>query len=93
MQTLLLTRCLDWLFGKAAPRRARRADLSWIEGDAAPAPAEGEELPRGCGWFDSSQDLREGLSVCEQAAEEAAAQLPLAAWLEWQVGGCWKMPA
>jgi hypothetical protein len=92
MHTLHLTRCLDWLFGKATPRRARRADLSWVDGTPSAEPAA-DEVPRGCGWFDSSQDLREGLAVCEQAAEVAAVQLPLAAWLEWHLAGCWKMPS
>lgn len=43
-----------------------------------------EPLP-GCGWFDSSHDLRAGLQVREHAANDAVcAELPLAMWLELQ---------
>jgi hypothetical protein len=36
-------------------------------GDEGPGPAcaDGEERPWGCGWFDSSHDLRQGLAVTE----------------------------
>ena len=38
----------------------------------------------GCGWFESSQDLTQGLQVSELAPTDAA--LPLAWWLQWQTG-------
>jgi hypothetical protein len=42
--------------------------------------AEGEP-PRGCGWFDSSLDLQQGLRVVEHGGFDGlAADLPLA-WL------------
>ena len=49
-------------------------------------PAQLDE--RRCGWFDSSQDLREGLSICEHEAGDAvAAQLPVMAWVQLQLSG------
>lgn len=41
------------------PRRPRRAPV--------PPPPDGdpEELPCGCGWFESTHDLRQGLQVLE----------------------------
>ncbi|HLL20428.1 MAG TPA: hypothetical protein VK439_16735 [Rubrivivax sp.] len=46
---------------------------------------EGDEQRSGCGWFDSSHDLRAGLQVREHAANDAVlAELPLAMWLELQ---------
>ena len=59
---------------------------------SAPLPATAalrdDDVPRGCGWFDSSQDLREGLCVSEHAAADAAAaQLPVMAWVELQLSG------
>ena len=59
---------------------------------AAPAtpPAEADERP-GCGWFDSSHALQQGLQVREHAdAGTLAAELPLAAWLELQLSG-WRV--
>lgn len=50
------------------PRRAREA------------PAD--EPPPGCGWFESSHELQQGLQVHEHASPDAvAAQLPLADWI------------
>jgi hypothetical protein len=52
------------------------------------APADDDALPLGCAWFDSSQDLREGLSVQEHGADAALpAQMPLHTWLEWELLG------
>jgi hypothetical protein len=49
--------------------------------DAEPVAAE--ELQAGCGWFDSSHDLRAGLQVREHAANDAVcADLPLELWLQ-----------
>lgn len=55
---------------------------------AAPAPDEGtaaEEGPPcfGCGWFDSSLDLRQGLEVMEHMSlGPVARDLPVAWWLQ-----------
>lgn len=71
---------------RASPRPLDRAIERYLA-DISP------ERPAGCGWFDSSQDLREGLSVREHRAGEAAnAALPLAAWIEVELGG-WRPTA
>jgi hypothetical protein len=63
---------------KVTTRRSRVEDALLHDGEA---PAD--ERPLGCGWFDSSHDLREGLQVHEHASADAvAAELPLGAWLE-----------
>ncbi|MDO8420079.1 MAG: hypothetical protein Q7S90_08585 [Rubrivivax sp.] len=51
---------------------------------AMPAAARpDEEVLGGCGWFDSSHELQNGLWVREHASpDEVAAELPLASWLE-----------
>lgn len=64
----------------AAPPPARRAR---IPGDGLPAQDPADEPPRGCGWFDSSHELQQGLLVREHAsAETLAGELPLAQWLD-----------
>ncbi len=52
-----------------------------------------EEAPGGCGWFDSSHELQNGLWVREHASpDEVAAELPLASWLELHLSG-WQAQA
>ena len=47
-----------------------------------------EVPPRGCGWYDSSFELQQGLRVEEHLdAGTLASQLPLHAWLELQLSG------
>ncbi len=83
-------RGLRWWAGSPAPRARTVFGADGIgvlecEGEEL---AEHEERPRGCGWFDSSQDLREGLCVSEHAASDAvAAQLPVMAWVQLQLSG------
>ena len=49
------------------------------------APIDPEESAPGCGWFDSSHELRAGLQVHEHAANDGiCAELPLAHWLALQ---------
>jgi len=62
---------------------------------SAPLPATAalrdDDVPRGCGWFDSSHDLHRGLCVQEHASPDTLAQeLPLANWLELQLSG-WRV--
>ncbi len=46
-----------------------------------------EPLP-GCGWFDSSHELHNGLQVTEHLSPECVAnEVPLGWWLAWQAGG------
>ncbi len=62
---------------RRAPRSPARPPVPAAE-EAPPA----EEGPPPCGWFDSSADLRDGLSVTEHAsAERLAAALPLEDWI------------
>ena len=69
---------------RAAPVHA--ADLSGVE-------AVADEGARGCGWFDSSHDLLQGLRVQEHAsADSLARELPLGAWLDLQLSG-WRATA
>jgi hypothetical protein len=62
-----------------------------------PAPRAvhvGDEEPPlpGCGWFDSSHELRAGLVVTEHASPDAVAQeMALADWLQWHLGA-WQPP-
>ena len=60
---------------------------------AAPeSELDAEELQRGCGWFDSSHELRCGLQVTEHAtADTVANELPLGDWLELHLSG-WRSP-
>ena len=53
-----------------------------------------EEPLRGCGWFDSSHDLRSGLQVREHAsADDVSALLPVAAWLDLHLAQSGRMQA
>jgi len=48
-----------------------------------------DEPPRGCGWFDSSHELTRGLCVRELAEPAVLArELPLPAWIDWQLAAC-----
>ena len=55
-------------------------------------PAPDEEPPaRGCGWFDSSHDLHEGLCVEEHSSTDSLVpELPLSSWLELRLAG-WRV--
>ena len=51
-------------------------------------PDAGDEQQPGCGWFDSSHELKSGLDVMEHASADAvASQLPLGDWLALHLGG------
>ncbi len=48
-----------------------------------------DEAQTGCGWFDSSHDLNQGLCVRELVNPAALArELPLPAWIDWQLAAC-----
>ena len=87
-----------WMHGQMLMRRFLRV-LRGVKRHparrAAPAtgaPADGAEcpddnMPRGCGWFDSSHDLQQGCRVQEHlSADSLARELPLGAWLDLQLG-------
>lgn len=47
-----------------------------------------EDMPRGCGWFDSSHELHRGLSVQEHASPDSLVrELPLTSWIELHLSG------
>jgi len=62
----------------------RLAPLPEMALPSEPAAEEPVAESAGCGWFESSQDLTQGLQVSELAPTDAA--LPLAWWLQWQTG-------
>jgi hypothetical protein len=67
---------------RRAPILRRPAD--WVDAMsfAAAGPTDGERPP-GCGWFDSSHELRAGLLVQEHGSPDAVAnELPLGDWLQ-----------
>lgn len=70
----------------ASGRRAGFLHRHLAAEDGAPPP---EERPRGCGWFDSSHDLLQGLQVRE-ADRSVLALLPLADWLVLQETPCYE---
>lgn len=66
--------------GRRAPRPRPHGLESLLVG-AASEPDD--DRPRGCGWFDSSHDLRCGLQIREHASADAVANdLPLGDWLD-----------
>ncbi len=55
---------------------------------AAATLAPDDEIPRGCGWFDSSHELQCGLLITEHDSPDRVAQhLPLDTWLAWHLAG------
>ena len=66
----------------------------WLKTSPPPTPSrpeaetEDEEPVRGCGWFDSSHELRCGLHVTEHLSPDPVANdLPLGDWLELHLSG------
>jgi hypothetical protein len=81
---------LSRLHRAPAPRTRRRRGTVAA---ADPADRADRDLPAGCGWFDSSHELRCGLIVREHATPDTlAGELPLANWLERHLAG-WPGPA
>lgn len=77
------------LWRKPAPRACRAASPAPAS-TSPPLPVAEVEIVQpgwGCGWFDSSHELQQGLLVRESGASEAlAAELPLDLWLDWYRG-------
>ena len=70
-----------WRCAKAQAPRRRRIPIAET-GDAPEPPPDDE--PRGCGWFDSSHDLRHGLQVTEHADPGAVPnEVPVGWWVDW----------
>ena len=76
-----------WRRCRCGPGLGRRAPVEPDEtAETATLPAD--ERPPGCGWFDSSHELQQGLQVTEHASGEAlGAELPLGDWLAMHLAG------
>jgi hypothetical protein len=66
------------------PWRKARVRRAAAHHEDSSLPCDEEDRPLGCGWFDSSHDLQQGLQVGE-ADSRALAQLPLADWLTFEM--------
>lgn len=84
MSTLRWTSLLQYV-----RRLLWRRELAALRHTSAvdPVVPPSEERPLGCGWFDSSHDLHQGLQVGE-ADGQALALLPLSDWLTLHVTPC-----
>lgn len=83
-----LSRLARWLHGRrpAAARRPPRA--AWVPSELPDLEQDTDDSPaKGCGWFDSSHELRQGLAVREGFDAEAAASMPVRDWIDWQLRG------
>ncbi|MBU6257945.1 MAG: hypothetical protein KGL18_17475 [Burkholderiales bacterium] len=49
-------------------RIAGRRSLPPRPAPTVPEPNPHDDVPAGCGWFESSHDLRHGLTICETGA-------------------------
>ncbi|MCC6247197.1 MAG: hypothetical protein IT499_05515 [Rubrivivax sp.] len=81
-------RCARWWARRAA--RPGHAAFVWALTMQLPDTLVEDDpvADRRCGWFDSSQDLREGLAVSEHEPNDAVcAQLPVMAWVQLQLSG------
>jgi hypothetical protein len=81
-----LSRLALWLHRTRRVSRARPPRASWVPSELPELEEDQEdELPKGCGWFDSSHELRQGLAVSEQLDADAAAAMPLRDWIDWHM--------
>jgi hypothetical protein len=79
-------RCARWWAGHA-PRSSRARGMLCVA-EMPELEAQQAQAERRCGWFDSSQDLREGLCISEHDSGDAVcAQLPVMAWVQLQLSG------
>lgn len=93
-----LPRWSQSLLGERCHRRVAQAATSLAAPHAADAthgdvPAVAEAPPRGCGWFDSSHELHQGLCVTEHSQPDTVAnELGVTAWLDLHLAG-WTSPS
>lgn len=85
-----LAHCLGW--GADRKTRVLKRRRARPAAEALPAlPAldgDDEAAHPGCGWFDSSHELHQGLEVLEHSCTEAWAQeLPVTVWLQLALHG------
>ena len=81
---------------RTAPTHRLSPTAVLADGDPATVGPEADDDTdadtAGCGWFDSSHDLQNGLLVTEHASADAVAnELPLEAWLDLHLTG-WRPP-
>jgi hypothetical protein len=84
MNLLTCLHRLPWpfapVFALAAPHSAVAGSGDLAPGDSTDAAVD---APHGCGWFDSSHELQQGLLVREHSDPAVlAAEMPLGPWLE-----------
>ena len=87
-----LAHCLGWGAhhkARALRRRRSRTRLAADAGSVLPAlEGDDEAAHSGCGWFDSSHELQQGLVVLEHSgAEGLGAELPVTLWLQLVLDG------
>lgn len=82
-----------WLPWSHHPVRPRPKTPSWMPSELPSIEDDGDDgTPRGCGWFDSSHELRQGLAVSERLDDAAVAAMPLRDWVDWQLQGVLPRP-
>lgn len=92
----LVRRLLECVMPQRRRAAAQRIDAAAVGEIVVPESAleATDERALGCGWFDSSHDLRSGLNVQEHAsADEVSALLPVAAWLDLHLAQAGRVPA
>ncbi len=83
-----LSQCLNWWRHAPKQRAHRPAAPDWVNASTEAKPQSLDEIPLGCGWFDSSHELHAGLLVTEHLSPERVAnEVPLGWWLDWQSSG------
>lgn len=88
------SQCAAWLAAKLPARWARWCFQGGLSRSRVAAPRGGESEQAGgdeaccwgCGWFDSSHELVNGLQV-EEGGSEALSALPLTVWLQLELAG------
>lgn len=77
---------------RTAPTHRLSPATAPADDDPATVGPQGDADTAGCGWFDSSHDLQNGLLVTEHAsADTVANEMPLEAWLDLHLNG-WRPP-
>jgi hypothetical protein len=91
-----LAHCLGWGPAQARAATARRRpprpcsrlaaarakELDRAKGEDGEDGENRDDIAKGCGWFESSRDLHQGLVVLEHnGVENLGAELPITVWL------------
>jgi len=90
MNLLTCLHKLPWPFAAGAARALHpgtRAGADEVAPDADTPDDATTDIVRGCGWFDSSHELQQGLLVREHNdSASLAAEMPLGPWLDLHLG-------